>query len=158
MNKELKQQFKLRIISANKTELVVILYEMFLQYMEEAKEALKVGDEKSFKDALTHARGCVKELMQSLNFKYKPAEELKQLYTYVNRELVQADIHKSPEPLDHAVMVMKGLWEAYKEISSQDTSPAVMVNSQSVYAGLTYGRNDLVENLNQVGENRGFLV
>lgn len=158
MNKELKQQYKLRITRANKTQLVVILYEMYLEYAKEAKQALETQDKSAFKDALSHARGCVKELMSSLNFDYKPAEELKQLYMYVNSELVQADLHSSTEPLDNTIMVMKGLWEAYKEISSQDTSPAVMTNSQSIYAGLTYGKDDLVENLDQVGENRGFLV
>ena len=96
--------------------------------------------------------------MSSLNFDDKPAEELKQLYLYVNKELVEADLHKKTEPLDNTIKVMKGLWEAYKEISSQDTSPAVMTNSQSIYAGLTYGKSDLVENLDQVGENRGFLI
>lgn len=158
MNQELKQQYKLRIASANKTQLVVILYEMFLQYVKEGKEAKEKEDVKAFKDAIKHARGCVKELMQSLNFDYKPAEELMQLYVYVNSQLVEADVHKKTEPLDHCVMVMEGLLEAYREVSKKDQSPPVMVNSQSVYAGLTYGRDDLVENLNQVGENRGFLV
>lgn len=158
MNDELKQQYKLRITSANKTQLVVILYEMFLQYMEEAKEAHKKENVKDFKDAIRYARGCVKELMQSLNFEYKPAKELMQLYVYVNKELVHADVQNKTEPLEHSIAVMKELWEAYNQISSMDRSPAVMENSQKVYAGLTYGRGDLVENLNQVGENRGFLV
>lgn len=158
MNNELKQQYKLRITNANKTQLVVILYEMFLQYMEEAKEAHEKEDVKAFKDAIRYARGCVKELMQSLNFEYEPAKELMQLYVYVNKELVSADVQNKTEPLDNSIMVMKGLWEAYSQISSMDQSPAVMENSQKVYAGLTYSRGDLVENLNQVGENRGFLV
>ncbi len=158
MKDELKQQYKLRITSANKTQLVVILYEMFLQYMEEAKEAHEKEDVKAFKDAIRYARGCVKELMQSLNFEYEPAKELMQLYVYVNKELVQADVQNKTEPLKNSIMVMKGLWEAYSSISSMDQSPAVMENSQKVYAGLTYGRGNLVENLNQVGENRGFLV
>ncbi|MBQ2264545.1 MAG: flagellar protein FliS [Lachnospiraceae bacterium] len=158
MNNELKQQYKLRITSANKTELVVILYEMYLQYVQEAKDALQTGNKPAFKDALSHARGCVKELMNSLNFDYSPAQELKQLYIYVNKELVEADLHGKTEHLDNTIKVMTELWEAYKEISSQDTSPAVMTNSQSIYAGLTYGKSDLVENLDQVGENRGFLV
>ncbi len=158
MNDELKQQYKLRITSANKTQLVVILYEMFLQYMEEAKEAYKKENVKDFKDAIRYARGCVKELMQSLNFEYNPAKELMQLYVYVNKELVHADVQNKTEPLENSIAVMKELWEAYNRISSMDQSPAVMENSQKVYAGLTYGRGNLVENLNQVGENRGFLV
>lgn len=158
MNEDLKQKYKLRITRANKTELIVILYEMYLQYADEAKEGLETENTAAFKDAVCHARGCVKELLNSLNMDYQPAAELRQLYLYVNKELVEADVHKKTEPLDNTIKVMRGLWEAYSKISSQDTSPAVMTNSQKIYAGLTYGKNDLVENLNQPGENRGFLV
>ena len=35
MTKELKQQFTLKITQANKTQLIVILYEMLLIYLEE---------------------------------------------------------------------------------------------------------------------------
>ena len=107
MNDELKQQYKLRITSANKTQLVVILYEMFLQYMEEAKEAHEKEDVKAFKDAIRYARGCVKELMQSLNFEYEPAKELMQLYVYVNKEKLSRKLRAYgnaralPEPRRH---------------------------------------------------------
>ena len=41
MRKEDKQQFTLRITQANPTELVVILYEMLLCYLEDAENALQ---------------------------------------------------------------------------------------------------------------------
>ena len=40
MTDEKKQQFLLRISQANKTEMIVILYEMFLIYLKDAEEAL----------------------------------------------------------------------------------------------------------------------
>ena len=40
MTKECKQQFTLRITQANKTELIVILYEMLLAYTQDAKISL----------------------------------------------------------------------------------------------------------------------
>ena len=39
MTKECKQQFTLRITQANATQLVVILYEMTLQYLADAEQA-----------------------------------------------------------------------------------------------------------------------
>ena len=41
MTKECKQQFTLRITQANPTQLVVILYEMCLEYLKEAEETLE---------------------------------------------------------------------------------------------------------------------
>ena len=41
MTKECRQQFTLRITQANKTELIVILYEMILTYLDDAERALR---------------------------------------------------------------------------------------------------------------------
>ena len=44
MTKEMKQNYTLRISQANKSELVVIVYEMLLTYIEDAKAAHANGD------------------------------------------------------------------------------------------------------------------
>ena len=69
-----------------------------------------------------------------------------------------ADVRNSTEELSHVEMIMTKLHEAYKEISGLDTSGPVMANTQTVYAGLTYGRNSLTENLDGQGGDRGFRV
>ena len=158
MTKELKQQFTLRITQANKTELIVILYDMILAYVDEAKEAYEAADRTAFHDAIRKIRGCNQELIASLNFEYEPAMNLLSLYLYVNRELAHADVRNETEPLAHVVMVISGLKEAYEIIAAQDKSGAVMQNTQTVYAGLTYGKNDLTENMADQGTNRGFLA
>ena len=76
MTREQKQEFTLRISQANPTELVVILYEMLLCYLQESREALDREDEREFREALRKARGCLGELMNSLNLKYQPAPAL----------------------------------------------------------------------------------
>ena len=158
MTKELKQQFTLRITQANKTELIVILYDMILAYIEEAKEAREKENRVAFHDAIRKIRGCNQELIASLNLEYEPAMNLLSLYIYVNRELVHADVRNDIESLNHVVMVISGLKEAYEIIASQDKSGAVMQNTQTIYAGLTYGKCDLTENLADQGANRGFLA
>lgn len=158
MTKELKQQFTLKITQANKTQLVVILYEMLLTYIEEACDAHEKEDRDGFRDGIRKARGCLKELMTSLHFEYEPAMNLLQLYLYANKELARADIRNSVEELEHVKKIMVKLHEAYEKISGQDTSGPVMSNTQTVYAGLTYGKNTLTESLADQGSNRGFRV
>ncbi len=156
MTKELKQQYILKITQANKTQLVVILYEMLLIYIEEALEAHEKEDREGFREGIRKSRGCLKELMASLHFEYEPAMNLLQLYLYANRELARADIRNSTQELDHVKMIMTKLHEAYEEVSKADTSGPVMSNTQTVYAGLTYGKNTLNENLSDQGSSRGF--
>lgn len=158
MTKELKQEFTLRITQANKTQLITILYEMILLYLDEAKTALKAEDISAYKSALRKIRECMNELTESLHFEYELAGNLLQLYLYVNSELVQAGIHKSVDNLNHVETVIKGLHAAYRQLETQDTSGPVMGNTQTVYAGLTYGKNTLTENIADPDGNRGFCI
>ena len=156
MTNEKKQEFTRRISQANQSELVVILYDLFFYYIDEAQQAHAKEDREGFREGIRKSRGCLKELMSSLHFEYEPAMNLLQLYLYANRELARADIRNSTQELDHVKMVMTKLHAAYEKISEQDTSGPVMENTQAVYAGLTYGKKALTENLSDQGSSRGF--
>lgn len=158
MTKECKQQFTLRISQANKTEMIVILYEMTLQYIEDAMQEQEAGNRKEYVEALHRVRGCIKELMNSLDLKYEPAPSLLQLYIYCNRELVLADVRNQTAPLYHVQRIIEKLHAAYTELAKQDESEPVMQNSQTVYAGFTYGKNCLSEDVADQGLNRGLRV
>lgn len=158
MTKELKQEFTLRITHANKTQLITILYEMILLYLAEAKETLSAEDKTEYKNAIRKIRGCMDELITSLHMEYALAQNLLQLYLYINRELVQASMHYRQENLEHVETVIRKLHMAWSQIESQDMSDPIMGNTQIVYAGLTYGRNTLTENMSNLKENRGFSI
>lgn len=158
MTRELKQEFTLRVTQANKTQLIVILYEMTLVYLGDAIAENAQGSRVEFRDCIRKARGCINELMASLHFEYELAMNFLQLYLYINRELARADVRNDAQPLGNAVKIITSLHTTYLELAKQDTSTAVMSNTQTVYAGLTYGKNDLMENLANQGADRGFRV
>lgn len=158
MTKELKQEYTLRITQANKTQLITILYEMALQYVNEAKEALAAGDRTAFKNAVRRIQGCMCELMDSLHLEYEVAQNLLQLYLYINREVAKAALYNSEENLEHVRPVLENLAAAYRKIEGEDMTEPVMGNTQAVYAGLTYGRDNLMENAADPAANRGFSV
>lgn len=159
MTKEIKQEFTLRITQANKTQLITILYEMVLLYLNEAEDALDADEKRAYKNAIRKIRDCMNELTMSLHLEYELARNLLQLYLYISRELVQASIHYEKENLEHIRSIIKQLHKAYKQIEPQDVSGPVMGNTQTVYAGLTYGRNNtLTESINDPAGNRGFCV
>lgn len=158
MTKERKQQFTLRISQANSTEMIVILYEMLLCYIEESEEALKAEDAEGLREAARKARGCLNELLESLHMEYAPAPELKRLYMFCLRRLAHSEYKKDASALDEIRRIVKPLHDAYQQIAAQNGQGPVMNNSQAVYAGLTYGKNTLTENMADQGANRGMLV
>lgn len=155
MTKECKQQFTLRITQANPTQMIVILYEMLICYLEEAEAA---QDRAELREAIRKARGCVNELMRSLHLEYEPAPTLLQLYLYCIRRLAFCEIKQDKQAIEDIKKVIQPLHDAYAQIEKLNDRGPVMNNPQTVYAGLTYGRNDLTENMADQGMNRGMLV
>ncbi len=158
MTREQKQEFTLKISQANPTELVVILYEMLLSYLQDGREALEKEDETEFWEALRKAKGCLGELINSLNLKYEPAPALLALCGFCVRRVTSAELRKSAEPLEEVQRVVEPLRDAFRQLAGQNSAGAVMNNSQTVYAGLTYGRNTLTENMADQGANRGMYA
>lgn len=158
MTQEMKKEFTLRISQANKTELVLIIYEILLGYLQDAKVAIEEKDATQKRAGIGKIRGCINELIGSLHFEYEPAGELLELYVYCSKELVQASLHDSIESLLHVESIITKLKDAYESIKGEDKSGPLMGNTQTVYAGLTYGRNTLNENVTSPSGNRGFLA
>ena len=157
MTKEAKQEYTLRISNANRSQLVVIIYEMLLDYLDDSRKAVDDNDEKQFHDSIRKAINCIRELSDSINYEAKTAGNILSLNVYCIRELSAADIHLDKDRIDGVIKIMKKLYEANKEAAKADRSSPVMNNSQSVYAGLTYGKESLVVNLNDT-TNRGFTI
>ncbi len=157
MTTETKKQFTFRISQANATEMIVILYDMTLQYLEEAGK-LAEEDFAGYQAAVRRAGACIRELLRSLHMEYEPAGALRQLYLFCIRRLSQAQAHRHPELLEEVSRVLIPLRDAYGQIAGRNTAGPVMQNAQTVYAGLTYGKNTLTENMADQGTNRGMLV
>ncbi|MBE5884735.1 MAG: flagellar protein FliS [Lachnospiraceae bacterium] len=155
MTKECKQQFTLRITQANPTQLIVILYEMLLCYLEEGEAA---QDREELREAVRKARGCVNELIQSLHLEYEPAPTLMQLYLFCIKRLAACEARGDMQAIADIKKVIQPLRDAYAQIEQLNDRGPVMNNSQTIYAGLTYGKNTLTENMTDQGSNRGMLV
>lgn len=158
MNSEKKQEFTARITSANRSELVVILYDMILAYIEEAEMFLKQEEKKLYSEELGKARECIKELLSALDMQYEISSQLSRLYLYANRSITRCMGKPDEELLQSVKNVITKLRGAFYEVAKQDDSPVLMGNTQEIYAGLTYGRTSLNENLADEGSSRGFFV
>lgn len=157
MTGEKKREYTLRIAQANKSQMVVIIYEMLKDYIEDARECLGEADAEGFHESIRRCTGCVRELTSSINMESDVSTNLMSLYIYCMRELSMADLHHSAEELYHVEIVINKLYAVSKQVAEADDSPAIMKNTPLVYAGLTYGKESLVVNLNN-NMNRGYTV
>lgn len=156
MTSESKKEFTLRISQANPSEMIVITYEIALSYLDDAKCALKDERWDELKSAVSHTQKCISTLMEALDFKQDIAMRLMELYAYADRELTKVNTKREEEYLLHAEHVFTDLLSAFQEVCKEDTRKPMMENSQMVYAGLTYGKNDLNESIADDYSSRGF--
>lgn len=147
MTKELKQTFTRKITQANRTQLVVIVYEMLLVYLEDAKNAFEQNQKSVFVENIKMARECIGQMRTSLNFEYELSRNLFSIYCFADKELANDMYRYKTDHLDVIQTIFTKLHDAYYQISSQDQSAPLMDNIQSVYAGLTYSRGILNESL-----------
>lgn len=158
MTNEKKQAFTRRITQANRTQLVVILYEMLLVYLEDANDAYSRDNKQEFVQNLNMVRECIKEMRVSLNFEYDISMNLFALYCFADKE-VAADIYGyKTDNLNVVRMIFTKLHDAYQTVSKKDDSAPLMDNIQTVYAGITYGRTDINESFMDNNERRGFFA
>lgn len=158
MRDDLKKEFTRRIAQATPVSMITILYDMALVYLEDADTALAEREEKRFIQEIHHVQDCLMELLNSLDMRYEPAPALHELYLYMHRELAGAIISPSETPLRQPKNILTRLRDAYLELEKTGSFEPVMDNTQQIYAGLTYGKNSLVESLAQPVNNRGFLA
>lgn len=158
MTDEKKKEFTRRLTQCNSSEMIVIEYEIFYAYLDDALEAFELGGE-PFKQAIRHADAVLERLQGSLDFKYEIAKQLYPLYNYSRRQLALAQATHKKKPISNARNVMNKLYDAFSKIAAEDTSEPVMHNTEAVYAGYTYGRNSLNEAaFDGTAQSRGFLA
>ncbi len=158
MTLEKKQEFTLKISEANKTQMITIIYEMVIYYLDEAIDNIGIGRKDDAIKSLMRAQNCIDELIRSLNLDYELAKNLYQIYIFSKKELIVASATYSIHRIWRVLKNFKNLHDAYEELEKEDTSERLMGNTQKVYAGLTYGRYSLNENVTAQSYNRGLMA
>ena len=157
MQKEQIQEFTSKITLSNRTGLTVVTYEILFAYLADAKNALKEEKWDDYKASVRKAQKCITELMETLNFAYNLSAELHRIYGYGKELLAKAMYKRSETEIIECETLLRMLYQSFVKVAETDKSPILMQNIEQVYAGYTYGRND-VNSSSDVNPSRGFFV
>ncbi|MDO5402793.1 MAG: flagellar protein FliS [Eubacteriales bacterium] len=164
MTREAIQTFSYRISQASKSQLVVILYDMALEYLKEAREYTdSVADNKeeshgAYADSLRQCGRAVDLLIKGLDFQYDISGHLFQIYLYIKKQLVKCITVKDSDKIMHLEGLLKKLRASFYEVSKTDASEPLMKNTQQIYSGLTYSNRGSSNEVAAAELNRGFKV
>jgi flagellar secretion chaperone FliS len=109
---------KQNVNGASPLQLVIMLYDGALRFMEAGKHAMAHGNLEKQNYYFQKSEKIVIELMSCLDMEKggEVARNLFALYGYVLNELVSANIEDKPEPVERAIRVMSDLRESWSEI------------------------------------------
>ena len=157
MTKSELNAYAMRVSQASRTELIVIMYEVAIKYLDDAIAALGNEHTEEYRQNLKKSKAFVNELASVLDMKYEVSLNLLSLYTYMNNVMVRADINLKTEELIRVRGMLDKLRVSFVSVSAADKSAPMMKNVQQVYAGLTYSRNALNEScMNAADIQRGY--
>jgi flagellar protein FliS len=112
------QYRKSSVSSASPLQLVVMLYDGALRFMEAGKHAMAKRDVFAQNENITKAQRILSELLSTLDLEQggEVATNLMSIYTYVYDRLVEANIEDKPEIVDECITIMSELRESWVEI------------------------------------------
>jgi len=126
--KSIDQYRKAAVTSASPLQLVVMLYDGALRFMEAGKHAMETGDLYKQNENLQRAQKIVAELTGTLDLEKggEIAQNLAALYSFVYDRLVQANVTDQSSYIDQAIKVMSDLREGWSRLTAQDKAPQLL--------------------------------
>lgn len=125
MNQYVKQYQKANIETASREQILIMLYDGAIQYLNKAKIAMTEKDIAMTHQNLIGAQNIIQEFINSLDREIAPqlAENLISLYEYFIRRLIQANVKRQMEPIDEVLKYLKNLkatWEKAIILAQQE--------------------------------------
>lgn len=158
MTNEQKQAFTLRIAEAGEAGLTVVLYDIILEYLVEAQKSFEEGDRNLFRRNIHSAQDAIRVQQRAIQSGYTISDTLFLLYNFFHAHLAKAIVYNSIDYIAEIRTMLQKLRDAYIKVEESDPELPIMENTQKVYAGLTYGKYSLNENIDTAGNDRGYLV
>lgn len=125
-NSSINQYRKAAVSTASPLQLVVMLYDGALRFLNAAKAHMEEGNLYKQNENCQRAQDIVAELISCLDLERggEIAQNLFALYTFVYDRIVQANVEDTPIYLDQAMKVLIDLRESWSQLERQTARPS----------------------------------
>ena len=151
-----KENYVARIANASPLQLIIINFEIIIDYINASKKYIKTKD-KNFDFNIQKARQFLLELRSSLNMEYEISFNLMAIYNFIDSQLAKYLFNENIEIADDCIKILNTILEGFKGIEEQEENKdSLMENTHQIFAGLTYNKNGTLEEFIDTDTNRGF--
>ncbi len=115
-NNAAKLYQKNSVETASPAKLTLMLYDGAVRFCNKAMEAIEEGNIEEAHKNIVKAENIIVEFRVTLDMKYPIAKEFDDVYDYIYRRLVEANMRKDKEVLEEALGHIKTMRETWKEV------------------------------------------
>ncbi len=133
MNQYVKQYQKASIETASREQILIMLYDGAIQFLNKAKAAINNNEIENAHNSLMGAQNIIQEFINSLDREVAPqlVDNLTSLYEYFIRRLIQANMKREIEPIDEVLKYLKSLkatWEKAIVLAQKEQTQAQSID------------------------------
>lgn len=111
-----------KIQTATPAQLTLMLYDGAIKFCNLAVEAIDANDIEKAHLNIRKVEKIIEEFRATLNFKYPVAQDFENVYEYIARRLVEANLKKDKEILEEVnehLRVLRDTWKEVMKLSKQ---------------------------------------
>lgn len=105
-----------KIMTASPAELTLMLYEGAIKFCNIAEMAIEQNDIPKAHLNIVKVEKIIDYLRQTLDMKYAVAQDFENIYSYLSRRLVEANVKKDKEILEEVNMHLRSVRDNWKEV------------------------------------------
>ncbi|MCI8875449.1 MAG: flagellar export chaperone FliS [Lachnospiraceae bacterium] len=105
-----------RIMTATPGELTLMLYEGAIKFCNIAVEAMKKKELEKAHVNIIKVENIIMEFQATLKHEYPVSKDFDQVYSYLMKRLVDANVKKDPEVLEEVLEHLRTMRDTWKEV------------------------------------------
>lgn len=105
-----------KIMTASPAELTLMLYEGAIKFCNIAIRAVEEKDVPKAHENIIKVENIISEFQATLNHKYPVAKDFDEVYTYLKRRLLEANLKKDKEILEEVLKHLRTMRDTWKEV------------------------------------------
>lgn len=109
-----------KVLTAKPAELTLMLYDGAIKFCNMAKDGIVAKDIEKTHISITKAQRIIDYLRQTLDMKYPVAQDFENIYSYISRRLIEANMHKDPEIVDEILTHLRSVRDTWKEVMKKN--------------------------------------
>lgn len=120
-NNPFNEYMRNKVMTATPAELTLMLYEGAVKFGNISIKAIEDGDIATAHANIVKVQNIIDEFRRTLDFKYPVAQDFENVYSYLSRRLIEANIHKDKEIMEEVVKHLRSMRDNWKEVMKKAT-------------------------------------